>query len=242
MIKNQTSFIDDKGYNQGFKEGFAQEKRIERRADWIISEMNLVSGKTVLEIGCGTGYMAYCIAQKTNMQVIAFDKCEPFIDQAKKNYQLANLSYNTRDFYKIPGNLTNGFDYIVGNGILHHLYYKLDEALGTLHSLLNREGKILFLEPNIYNPYLASIFRNKILRKWAKLQPDEMAFSKGLIQKKLRETKFKNIEVTYKDFLLPGIPKFLVAPSIAMSNLLEKTPFKYISQSLFINAEKNESL
>lgn len=239
MLKNQTSIIDDRGYNQGFKETYALKKRMERRADWMINEMQVVQHKKVLEIGCGTGYVSYYIAEKTGMQVIGSDLCVPFIKGAKEKYILPNLSFDTLDFNEAAASLNNKFDYIIGNGILHHLYYNLTTVLPTLKNLLNKDGKIIFMEPNIYNPYVATIFKNRSFRKWANLEPDEMAFSKSFIKEKLQLTGFKNIEITYKDFLLPGVPKFLVAPSIQIGNILEKTPLKFISQSILISAEKN---
>jgi 2-polyprenyl-3-methyl-5-hydroxy-6-metoxy-1,4-benzoquinol methylase len=228
--------VDDRGYNQGFKETFALKKRMERRADWLINEMNVSPGKKILEIGCGTGYVSYYIAHKTNMQVIGSDLCKPFIKEAKEKYKLSNLSYSSLDFNKASANVNDRFDYIIGNGILHHLYYNLDEVLVTLKNLLISEGKIIFMEPNIYNPYIAAIFKSKTLRKWARLEPDEMAFSKSFIHKKLLSAEFKSIKIWYKDFLLPGIPKLLVTPSVLVGNILERTPLKFVSQSILISA------
>jgi 2-polyprenyl-3-methyl-5-hydroxy-6-metoxy-1,4-benzoquinol methylase len=238
MLKNQTSIVDDRGYNQGFRETFALKKRMERRADWMIREMDVAAGRKVLEIGCGTGYVSYYIAEKTNMAVTGSDLCQPFIEGARDKYILPNLSYDTLDFNMAATSVHNKFDYIIGNGILHHLYYNLDEVLVTLKKILYPKGKIIFMEPNIYNPYVASIFKNKKLRKWAKLEPDEMAFSKSFITEKLRKAEFENIRIKYKDFLLPGIPGILVNPSIVIGDFLEKTPLKFISQSILICAEK----
>lgn len=237
MLKNQTSIVDDRGYNQGFKETFALKKRMERRADWMIAAMQDPLRKKALEIGCGTGYVSYYVAGKTGMQVIGSDLCKPFIEGAKEKYILPNLSYETLDFNEAAASVHNKFDYIFGNGILHHLYYNLDKVLVTLKELLNPGGKIIFMEPNVYNPYVSAIFKNKTLRKWAKLEPDEMAFSKGFIREKLQAAGFANIEIKYKDFLLPGIPEFMVTPSIVIGDLLEKTPLKLISQSILIGAE-----
>ena len=237
MLKNQTSIVDDRGYNQGFRESFALKKRMERRADWMIGEMDVAAGKKVLEIGCGTGYVSYYIAGKTNMEVTGSDLCLPFIEEAKGKYILPNLSYDTLDLNKAAMTVHDKFDYIIGNGILHHLYYSLDEVLVTLKKVLYPQGKMIFMEPNIYNPYVAGIFKNKKLRKWARLEPDEMAFSKGFITGKLRKAGFENIQVKYKDFLLPGVPRALVKPSIVIGDLLEKTPLKFISQSILICAE-----
>ncbi|MEO7523339.1 MAG: methyltransferase domain-containing protein [Ferruginibacter sp.] len=239
MIKNATSVIDDRGYNQGFKETYALQKRMERRAGWMIQEMEAGSKKKLLEIGCGTGFLSYFIAQKTGMHVLGSDLCVPFIEEAKAKYSLSNLSYDTLDFNKAAGNIDNKFDYIIGNGILHHLYYNMDEVLFNLKVLLNTRGKIIFMEPNIYNPYVATIFKNKTLRRWANLEPDEMAFSADFIKKKLASKQFSNIKIEYKDFLLPGIPRIMVSPSIKIGNVLEKTLVKFISQSILIIATKD---
>ena len=231
------SIIDDRGFNQGFKLVKSTELRMRRRADWIATEMINNSPKNVLEIGCGTGEVSYWIADKYHHDVLGTDLCEPFIDYAKQEFKLPNLRYETLDFSNTKDVNGRKFDYIIGNGILHHLYRNLDNALINMHELLNKGGKIIFMEPNIYNPYCALIFN--FARNWAKLEPDEMAFSKKYISKKLKAAGFCNIKVDFKDFLLPGIPNFLINPSILIGNVLEKTPLiKCTSQSLFISAEK----
>ncbi len=237
MLKNKTSIVDDRGYNQGFKETYALQKRMERRADWMIEQMDRGPNKKVLEIGCGTGYVSFYIAKETGAKVVGSDLCKPFIEEAREKYVLPNLVYDTLDFNVAADSLNERFNYIIGNGILHHLYYNLDNVLLTFKKLLEPTGKIIFMEPNIYNPYVAAIFKNKTLRKWAKLEPDEMAFSKNFISKKIHAAGFDNIDVRYKDFLLPGVPKWLVKPSISVGNVLEKTPLRVISQSILISAQ-----
>lgn len=238
MLKNNTSVIDDRGYNQGFKDTPAVRKRMERRADWMLSEMENNSDKTVLEIGCGTGYISYYLAKRTKLRIIGSDLCQPFIGEANENYKLPNLSYEVLDFNKAAMTFHRKFDYLIGNGILHHLYHNLDETFVTFKKLLNSTGKIIFMEPNIFNPYVAFIFKNNKLRKWARLEPDEMAFSKSFILKKLQAAEFAEIKIVYKDFLLPGVPEMIITPSIILGDVLEKTPLKYLSQSILICAAK----
>lgn len=231
------SIQDDRGFNQGFKLVKSTEIRMRRRADWMIAEMIPDGKKNILEIGCGTGEVSFWIAEKTGMNVLGTDLCVPFIEEAKKNLLLPNLQFEVLDFNKPDDVKNRKFDYIIGNGILHHLFFHLDEALVTLRNLLNENGKIIFMEPNIYNPYCAIIFN--YARNWANLEPDEMAFSKSFITKKLEKNKYKNIRVAYKDFLLPGIPDFMISPSIILGNVFEKVPLvKNISQSVFITARK----
>jgi 2-polyprenyl-3-methyl-5-hydroxy-6-metoxy-1,4-benzoquinol methylase len=229
------SIVDDRGFNQGFKLVKSTEVRMRRRADWMMAEMDTGATSQVLEIGCGTGEVSFWIAEKTGMQVLGTDLCVPFIDNAKENLVLPNLQFEVLDFNKPDQVKNRTFDYIIGNGILHHLYYHLDEALITLRSLLRENGKIIFMEPNIYNPYCAVIFR--YARNWANLEPDEMAFSKKYITRKLKRCNYTNVQVTYRDFLLPGIPDALIKPSVIIGDVMEKVPvLNALSQSIFIVA------
>ena len=231
------SIIDDRGYNQGFELTNSTQIRMKRRADWMIEKMDLSQPRSILEIGCGTGEVSHWIALDTGHKVLGTDLCVPFIEDAAVKYKLPNLTYDVLDFNHIEQFRKEKFDYIIGNGILHHLYYSLDSALINLKKLLKPGGSIIFIEPNILNPYCALIFKIPYLRKKANLEPDEMAFSASFINKKLLATEFKTTKIRYVDFLLPGIPDFLIKPSIFMGNIIERVPIvNKISQSIFIEA------
>jgi 2-polyprenyl-3-methyl-5-hydroxy-6-metoxy-1,4-benzoquinol methylase len=230
---------DDRGFNQIWKESKSTLVRKKRRADWFQNEMNSDFSQLVLEIGCGTGEVSYWIAENTKLNVLGTDLCVPFIAEANSKYQLPNLNFEVLDFNNPDQVKDRKFDYIIGNGILHHLYYNLPAALLTIKNLLTENGKMIFMEPNVYNPYCAMIFNVPFLRKMTNLEPDEMAFSKQFIIQKLREVGFNKIKVDYKDFLLPGVPEFMIKPSIVIGDILEKLPIvNKISQSIFIVAEK----
>jgi 2-polyprenyl-3-methyl-5-hydroxy-6-metoxy-1,4-benzoquinol methylase len=233
---------DDKGVNQIWHMTEAMKIRTERRADYMIANMNRSEESKILEIGCGTGEISYLLAKKTAAEVLGTDLCVPFIDEARK-YVLDNLRYELLDFNdpenieKLIGN--KKFNYIVGNGILHHLYYQLDDALKNIHSLMDNNGKLIFLEPNIMNPYCFFIFKFPFFRKMAKLDPGEMAFTKKFIAKKLVIAGFKDIKIEYKDFLIPGTPTSLIKSVVALGNTAEKiSMINRISQSIYITATK----
>ena len=234
-----SSIKDEKGYNQGFELVESTRIRMMRRTGFLLSAMEQSAGKKALEIGCGTGEVSYWMAQQSPMDILGTDISEMFIKQANETYQLSNLDYKVVDFND-PGDIIAGnYDYVFGNGILHHLYYTLDESLKSIKNILKPGGKMVFYEPNIYNPYCQLIFKIPALRKWANLEPDEMAFSAKFIKKKLIAAGFSNVKVDFKDFLLPGIPSFLIKPSIVIGDIAEKIPLvKNITQSIFIVAEK----
>jgi SAM-dependent methyltransferase len=226
---------DDRGFNQVWGDSKATRVRTERRCDMMLDAMELGRPVSILEIGCGLGSNAYFMASKTGMEVLGVDLCRPFIEEAQRRYPLPNLSFKALDFNR-PDDLTAGqYDYVVGNGILHHLYQDLDKALLNIRRLLKPGGKLIFFEPNVSNPYVFLIFRVPPLRKVAHLEPDEMAFSKWYAMDVLRNAGFGNIHVEFKDFLLPGIPEFLIQPSITAGRMLERLPLlRTLSQSLLI--------
>ncbi len=233
------SIKDNQGYNQGFKPSNALAKRTQRRADTILENLNAEEGMRILEIGCGTGEMAHLLAAKTKASVLATDVCAEFIGRASENHCLPNLEFKIMDFKKAFDNAENQYDFIVGNGILHHFYYEIDSALVKIFSLLKAGGKMVFWEPNILNPYCFLIFNVPVLRKMACLEPGENALKKAFMQKKLLDAGFKNVSVEYRDFLLPNIPDILVKPVMLLGDMLEKIPvLKLVSQSLFICAAK----
>lgn len=233
------SEFDDRGYSQIWIDKGSTRIRQDRRCEYMISQMDVDASKSILEIGCGTGRNAWMLAKKTGMDVMGADLCAPFIEEAKAKFSLPNLHYKVLDFNHDADVDGLRFDYVVGNGILHHLYHHLDEALVKVRGLLKDGGKIVFLEPNLHNPYVYAIFSSPALRKITRLEPDEMAFTKGFIADKLARAGFKDIKVEYKDFLLPGIPEFLVGPSVVIGDVLERTPLlRTLSQSIFISATK----
>ena len=69
----------------------------------------------VLELGCGTGEVAFWVAQKTPAKMLGTDLCAPFIASAKEKYQLENLRYEVRDLRAPDSFLGERFDYIIGN-------------------------------------------------------------------------------------------------------------------------------
>ena len=230
---------DDRSHNQIYRPSFTTITRMQRRADFIVSQIDTSKKNDILEIGCGMGIMADMIQQKTNSKILGIDLCAPFIEYAKSNYQRSNLSFANIDFNKADDFNGRQFHYVIGNGILHHLYFRIEESLRTIKGLLKSGGKIIFLEPNIYNPYCWVIFSFPFFRRKAHLEPTEMAFSKSFITKKLDSIGYRNIKVEYRDFLLPGIPRVFVKPSIVVGALAERTPLiKAWSQSIFITAEK----
>ena len=234
------SIIDERGFNQGFKLTAAQVLRLRRRAERIAAAMaDRAKQNRVLELGCGTGELAAELARITEAHVTGVDLSQKFISLARETHVDPRLDFQVADLTReLPVSPDSRYDYIVGNGILHHLYHQLDEVLPRLALWLNPGGRLVFWEPNLCNPYIHVIFSYSAPRRWARLEPDEMAFSAGFIRNKLLRAGYAKISATPRDYLLPNTPSLLVKPVIFLGDILERVPLLRITaQSLFIVAE-----
>jgi SAM-dependent methyltransferase len=240
------NIVDERGYNQIFAASPAQALRLRRRAQAIIGALPLPADPAerrnarVLELGCGLGEMAHALAVLTEARVTGVDLSEHFIAQARRDYQRPNLDFIVADLTReIPAAGQERYHAITGNGILHHLYHHLDTVLPALHRWLRPGGRLVFWEPNLWNPYIWTIFSLGPMRRLAKLEPDEMAFTPAYIRTKLERAGFTNIKVTTRDFLLPNTPTALIGPVVAVGDRLDRIPLvNRLAQSLFFSAEK----
>jgi SAM-dependent methyltransferase len=239
-----SSIVDERGFNQGFELNSAQKARLQRRTRAIVSEMRLApergSGRDlhILELGCGTGELAFELAKIAGACVTGVDRSQKFIDYATANYRDPNLRFLVVDFSdSLPGNAEEKYDYIVGNGILHHLYYRLDNFLPILARWLVPGGRLIFWEPNLKNPYVFLIFKVAALRHMARLDPEEMAFTPRFIQRKLTNAGFSQVRAVTRDFLLPNTPASLISSVVKIGDFLEKMPVvRGCAQSIFLTA------
>jgi 2-polyprenyl-3-methyl-5-hydroxy-6-metoxy-1,4-benzoquinol methylase len=233
------SITDNRGFNQGFAETTTLTIRTLRRMRAITAEMDQSRFVRVLEIGCGTGLLSYLLASKINGHVIGIDLCRSFIDTAKQQYSRDNLTYAVIDLANTDAfnDIGSGFDYIIGNGILHHLGARLPTLLGQCKNMLGPGGKLIFWEPNWFNPFILLFFTFPLLRKCIKLEPQEIAFTKKSIIRIFRLAGFNAVRASYRDFLLPCTPAFLIKPLIIIGNFAEKIPvIKNLAQSIFVVA------
>ncbi len=66
-----------------------------QKPDWVIEQLGDLSGKTVADIGSGTGYFAFRIARKAK-KVIAIDIDERFLNYIKEKNDSLHLPIETR--------------------------------------------------------------------------------------------------------------------------------------------------
>jgi SAM-dependent methyltransferase len=218
------SLRDERGFNQGFAPVGSTPLRMRRRGDWFVAQIERLGARRVFEIGCGTGETAAYLATHSTAEIVAVDLSPAFVAEARARHTAANLRYEVFDLLGDTPLAFGRFDLVCGNGILHHL-------------VTEPGGGLAFIEPNFLNPYCAFIFGTKLGRRFANLEPDEMAFTPGELRHALPAAGWKEVTVATRDFLLPGLPEALVKPSLVVEPLLEATAVtRWLAQSHFITA------
>lgn len=211
----------------------AGKARANRRAEWIIQNAALAPGKRVLEIGCGTGIFTEFFAQ-SGAHILAVDISEDLLKIARsKNMPADRVEFLNKRFEECETD--GGFDAIVGSSVLHHL--DIDPALKRIHELLKPGGIMCFGEPNMLNPVHAFQYNFPGARPLMGCSPDEMAFTRWDIVRRLKAAGFTEASVFQRDWLFPLTPAALVKAVQSVELVLEKIPLvKEISGSLYLRA------
>jgi len=228
---------DERGFSQIFAPVGSTPFRALRRNAWFVAQAERLGARRILEIGCGTGGAAAHVAAHTTAEVIGIDISDAFLRDARATHRAGNLRFESFDLFNDDPKIFGNFDLIYGNGILHHLVLRLDAILRILRHMTRPGGGMAFIEPNFMNPYCAFIFGTKIGRKWARLEPDEMAFKASGLGQAIRQAGWQDVTVTTRDFLIPGIPAALIKPIVTVEPVLEGlAPTRWLAQSHFVTA------
>jgi SAM-dependent methyltransferase len=111
-------------------------------------------GKTVLDYGCGNGFLAFRLLEGGAREVVGIDISEGQVEEARARAAASgatSVRFEVADAHQ-TGLPSSSFDLIVGIAILHHL--DLERALPEIRRLLQPGGSAVFLEPLWHNPLL----------------------------------------------------------------------------------------
>jgi SAM-dependent methyltransferase len=157
---------------------------MKRMESTIEAYLNDVSGKRVLDFGCGRGEQSLRLLYR-GAKVSGFDISEKYItevyDSVKKaGYDERNYDFRVMDAHKIDYE-NEQFDLVFGRGILHHL--DLEVSIGEVRRVLKPGGRAIFMEPLAENPLL---FLFRLLTPNART-PDERPLTRSDLRKISRD-------------------------------------------------------
>jgi SAM-dependent methyltransferase len=210
-------------------------RRAARRAAFFTAALETIPGRRALELGCGSGvFLERAVA--TRAAIIALDLSTDLIEQARaKIAGQGQAAFCCGNAERLPFP-AESFDLVFGSSILHHLH--LEAAFAELFRVLRPGGRLVFAEPNLFNPQIALTFC-LLPRQRFGLSPDEMAFTRFKARSELRQAGFVDVESEPYDFLHPLVPAPLVGLVESVSLGLERIPLlREIAGSQLIRARR----
>lgn len=154
MIDLKEQEIIEKARN-GFDEDFAKKNYMQKRTGddqhlkRIISSLNILPQSKILDLGTGSGYLAFPIAKINNdSEIIGLDiAVKTLIRNREKAFQmeLANLSFVDYDGIDFPFE-SNTFDYVITRYALHH-FPNIDKTFAEISRVVKCGGMLFISDP-----------------------------------------------------------------------------------------------
>jgi hypothetical protein len=105
--------------------------------------------------------------------------------------------------------------------------------------VLKPGGMIYFTEPNMMNPQIALQKNIPYLKRKLGDSPDETAFFRNILKRRMKKAGFINIQIIPFDFLHPAVPEGSVPLIDKIGRQIERIPvIREIAGSLYIKASK----
>ena len=104
----------------------------------VIKSLNKING-SILEVGCGLGYVVDLIARNNqNIEINGCDISKKAIQIAKKKFPQYNFFVN--DITSNKKEIDKKFDIVIFNQILWYILEKLDHSFLNCHNILKNNG------------------------------------------------------------------------------------------------------
>jgi 2-polyprenyl-3-methyl-5-hydroxy-6-metoxy-1,4-benzoquinol methylase len=113
--------------------------------------LDVFRNKDVLDLGAGEGtYSAWIATRGGAKSVVGLELTEHRL-RTEFQKQIDNLRLESGDFLSMQPRREQ-FDVVFMNLVLHHVRFRLADALRYVHETLRPGGRFLAFEPNVYSP------------------------------------------------------------------------------------------
>jgi 2-polyprenyl-3-methyl-5-hydroxy-6-metoxy-1,4-benzoquinol methylase len=146
-------------------------------------------GQTILDVGCGTGFITNLIGLQHDVDItgVDFSTGADYADTISQQHDIVNCTFVKQDF--MTYHTHRKFDVIIAQSVLNHMPdYK--QAIAKIKKLLAPGGTVIV---GVYNTWgqrakklLHVEYGNKRLRIDQEFNPYEIAFTDGHVRKQWR--------------------------------------------------------
>jgi SAM-dependent methyltransferase len=123
---------------------------IRNQVDAMIAFAELSPNDRVLEVGCGMGRYTLPL-HASGIRVEGLDLSPVLLERLRGFAGDDDITLHAADVFAPPTELLEKFDAVIGFFALHH-FHDLDRCFGSMAKLVKPGGRVVFLEPNAFNP------------------------------------------------------------------------------------------
>lgn len=195
QLQLQRTLLDLAPWRKGPFDFFGTFIDTEWRSDWkwrrLLPHIANLSGRRVLDVGCGTGYHAWRMLGADAQYVLGIDPSMRFLIQylaAQKYINDSRFDFLPIGIEDMPGDLET-FDTVFSMGVLYHRRNPIDHLL-ELKQLMNSDGELV-LETLIVDQADGGILRPE--QRYAKMRNVWSLMTVDKIERLLSESGFSDI-------------------------------------------------
>lgn len=124
---------------------------LRRQVDELVRFAGIRNDESLLEVGCGMGRYTLKLAER-GLRIEGLDLTPRLLERLREfNAARYDIPLYCADVMNPPPELNERFDVVLGFFTLHHLH-DLKPCFRAMKRLLKPSGRVVFLEPNPYNP------------------------------------------------------------------------------------------
>ena len=135
-----------KSYNIIYSEPTIYLKAADKYYRWIVDLLEPDSGKRLLDIACGGGFLLK-EAEKRGLITVGIDISDKAIEIAKRNARHSILAVSSGENLSFKDNL---FDYVTNLGSLEH-FLNPEQGVQEMTRVLKNNGKAIIMVPNSHS-------------------------------------------------------------------------------------------
>ncbi len=131
------------------------------------------TAQNILDLGCGNGWFAHRISEKTQAHVFALDINLLELEQGARVFKDQSIDFVHADVFKahLP---TNFFDLVVLNGLIQY-FPSIPELFDRLFELINSDGEIHIIDSPFYQVEEVAKARERTKEYYQKMGVEAMS-------------------------------------------------------------------